>query len=43
MRLMVEPAEKQEKVDVVGMMGQSNRPPSPVDKNNFPNTGSMGK
>jgi hypothetical protein len=36
-------AEKQEKVDVAGVLGQRGGPANPVDKDNYPNTGSMGR
>ena len=36
-------AEKQKEVDVGGVLGQRGGPANPVDKDNYPNTGSMGK
>jgi hypothetical protein len=36
-------AEKQGKVDVAGVLGQRGGPANPVDKDNYPNTGSMGR
>jgi hypothetical protein len=36
-------AEKQEKVDVAGVLGQRSAPADAVGKDNYPNTGSMGK
>lgn len=35
-------AQKQESVDVAGVLGQRGGPANPVDKDNYPNTGSMG-
>lgn len=36
-------AEKEKEVDVAGVLGQRGGPANPVDKDNYPNTGSMGK
>ena len=36
-------AEKQKEVDVGGVLGQRGGPANPVDKDNYPNTGSTGK
>lgn len=35
-------ARKAEGVDVAGVLGQRGGPANPVDKDNYPNTGSMG-
>lgn len=36
-------AEKQEEVDVAGVLGQRGGPANPVDKDGYPNAGSMGR
>lgn len=35
-------AEKQKEVDIGGILGQRGGPANPVDKDNYPNTGSTG-
>lgn len=35
--------QKQEEVDVAGVLGQRGGPANPVDKEGYPNAGSMGR